>query len=87
MSIKDLRKKQEFNPMQSRLIFAGYKVDEEHVKEMLQFMGVKPTDEIVREAIGHMSANAMEFNMTNLYSFIKDKGYDKNRLDLRVKKN
>lgn len=54
---------------------------------MLQFMGVKPTDEIVREAIGHMSSNAMEFNMTNLYSFIKEKGYDKNRLDLRVKKN
>lgn len=58
MSIKDLRTKQ-FNPMQSKLIFAGYKVDEEHVKEMLQFMGVKPTDEIVREAIGFMSSNAI----------------------------
>ena len=86
MSIKDLRKNT-FNPMQSHLIFAGYKVDNEHVKEMLQFMGVKPTDEIVQEAIGFLSANAMEFNMTNLNNFIKEKGYDKNRLDLRVKKN
>ena len=45
--------------MQSKLIFAGYKVDQDHVKEMLQFMGVKPTDEIVQNAIGYMSANAI----------------------------
>lgn len=86
MDIKDLRTKS-FNPIQSKLIFAGYKIDNEHIKEMLQFMGVKPTDSIIQEAIGYMSSNAMEFNMTNLHNFIKEKGYDKNRLDLRVKKN
>ena len=86
MSIKDLRTNS-FNPMQSKLIFAGYKVDQDHIKEMLQFMGVKPTDNIIQEAIGYMSSNAMEFNMTNLHNFIQEKGYDKNRLDLRIKKN
>ena len=73
--------------MGSKLIFAGYQVDENHVKEMLQFMGVKPTKEIIQEAIGFMSGHAMEINMVNLHSFIKEKGYDKNRLDLREKKS
>ena len=86
MAIFDERKKQ-FSPIQSKLIFAGYQVNEQNVKEMLQFMGVKPTDEIVQEAIGWMSQNAMEINMINLYNFIKEKSLDKNRIDLRLKKN
>lgn len=80
-------RKSKFNPMQSKLIFAGYKVNNQNVKEMLQFMGIKPTDEIVKEAIGFMSANAMEFNMTNLHNFIMEKGYNVNRIDLREKKS
>ena len=84
--IRDERSKN-FNPIQSKLIFAGYKVNETNIKEMLQFMGVRPTTEIVQEAIGFMSANAMEINMVNLQSFIKEKGLDKNRIDLRLKKN
>ena len=85
-NIKDERSKT-FQPMQSKIITAGYKVNEQNVKEMLQFMGVRPTDEVVQEAIGFMSAHSMEINMINLHNFIKEKGYDKNRIDLREKKN
>ena len=85
MAIKDMRSQK--NIMQSKLIFAGYKVDQTSIKEMLQFLGVKPTETIVQEAIGYMSSHAMEINMMNLYNFIHDNGYDKKRLDLREKKN
>ena len=85
-NIKDERSKV-FQPMQSKIITAGYKVNEQNVKEMLQFMGIRPTDEVIQEAIGFMSAHAMEINMINLHNFIKEKGYDKNRIDLREKKN
>lgn len=82
----DNRKKSK-SIIHSHIICAGYSIDEQHVKEMLQFMGVHPTDELVKEAIGHFSAHAIEMNMTNLYEFIKEKGLNKNRIDLRVKKN
>ena len=82
----DKRKKAK-SMMQSHMIFAGYKIDTKAVEEMLQFMGVHPTEVLVQEAIGFFSAHAMEMNMTNLYSFIKEKGLDKNRIDMRVKKN
>lgn len=85
MAIKDERSKN-FQPMQGKLIFAGYKVNDTNVKEMLQYMGVRPTDQVVQEAIGYMSAHAMEINMINLHNFIKEKGYDKTRLDLRTEK-
>ena len=84
MAIRDERT---HTPMETKLIFAGYKVNDTNVKEMLQFLGVKPTNEIIQEAIGYMSGHAMEINMINLHNFIKEKGYDKNRLDLREKKS
>jgi len=84
MAIKDERT---HSAMGSKLIFAGYKVNEENIKEMLQFMGVKPTSKLIQEAIGFMSNHAMEINMINLHNFIKEKGYDKNRIDLREKKS
>ena len=86
MNIIDERT-QKFNPMGSKLIFAGYSVSESNIKEMLQFMGVRPTQEVIQEAIGYMSSHAMEINMVNLHNFIKEKGYDKTRLDLREKKS
>ena len=86
MAMSDERTKN-FNPIQSKLIFAGYKVNEQNIHEMLQFMGVRPTDELIQRAIGYMSSNAMEINMVNLYNFIKENDLDKNRIDLRLKKN
>ena len=88
MAIKDERTiRPDFNPMQGKLIFAGYPVDEPKIKEMLQFMGIRPTQEIISEAIGYMSKHAMEINMINLHNFIQEKGYDKKRIDLREKKS
>ena len=80
-------RKNRFNPMQTRLVCAGYKVNDQNIREMLQFMGIRPTDEVVKEAIGFISAHSMEMNMTNLHSFITEKGYNVNRIDLREKKN
>ena len=73
--------------MNSRIICAGYSINEKTVKEMLQFLGVMPTEEIIQEEIGYMSYNGLEFNLTNLFDFIQKNGYDKNCLDLRSKKN
>lgn len=60
--------------MKSSLIFAGYSIDEEHVKEMLQFMGVKADDDVIRDAIGFFSAHAIEFNMINLRDYLTERG-------------
>lgn len=88
MTIKDERTiSQNFKPMQGKFAFAGYPIDEAKVKEMLQFMGVRPTSTVISEAIGYMSKHAMEINMINLHNFIQEKGYDKNRIDLREKKS
>ena len=72
--------------MQTRTIIAsGYRTDEKAVQEMFQYMSIKPTKEMIQEAIGHFSANGIQLNMTNLYDYIKEKGYDKERLDMRKK--
>ena len=60
--------------MKSSLIFAGYSINEEHVKEMLQFMGVKADDDVIRDAIGFFSAHAIEFNMINLRDYLTERG-------------
>jgi len=85
--IRDERSKNNNNIIKGKFAFAGYKVDEPHVKEMLQFMGVRPTEDVIQDAIGYMSSNAMEINMTNLYNFIKERGLNKTRIDNRLKKN
>lgn len=70
-------------------ILAGYKVDEESVKEMLTLMGVNPTSEILQQAIGFLSIHSMEFNMSNLNEFLKSKNILSKKInvkDLRKKK-
>lgn len=59
--------------IKGRSIFAGYEINEENVKQMLTFMGVEPTNEMVSDAIGYLSSNAMEINMINLDTFLKEK--------------
>ena len=86
MAIKDNRTNG-FQPVQGKLIFAGYKVNEQNVKEMFQFMGVRPTKEIVEDAIGYMSSKGIEINMSGIHDYITERGLDKNRLDLRQKKS
>ena len=86
MSKLDTRRNKSTAKMQTRTIIAsGYRTDEKAVQEMFQYMSVKPTQEMIQEAIGHFSANGIPMNMTNLYAYIKEKGYDKERLDLRKK--
>ena len=72
--------------MKSSLIFAGYSIDEEHVKEMLQFMGVKADDDVIRDAIGFFSAHAIEFNMINLRDYLTERGIMK-KTAYQLKKN
>lgn len=72
--------------MKSSLIFAGYSIDEEHVKEMLQFMGVKADDDVIRDAIGFFSAHAIEFNMINLRDYLTERGIMKKTAS-QLKKN
>jgi hypothetical protein len=86
MSKLDARRNKSTAKMQTRTIIAsGYRTDEKAVQEMFQYMSVKPTQEMIQEAIGYFSANGIPMNMTNLYAYIKEKGYDKERLDLRKK--
>lgn len=87
MAIRDERTTKNCNALCGKTIVAGYKINEENIKEMLQFMGVRPTTSLIHEAIGYMSKHAMEINMINLHNFIQEKGYDKNRIDLREKKS
>ena len=68
MAIKDNRTNG-FQPVQGKLIFAGYKVNEQNVKEMFQFMGVRPTKEIVEDAIKDAKENNRTYNESNLLTF------------------
>lgn len=43
------------------------------VKEMLQMLGVEPTDEIVNEATEQFALNGDEITMNGLYEFLKTK--------------
>jgi ribosomal protein L12E/L44/L45/RPP1/RPP2 len=65
---------------------AGMQINEETVEEMLTTMGVDPDEQIVREAIGFLSSNSMEFSMENLYQFLKSKSIMSGKKDLRKKK-
>lgn len=47
--------------------------DNTSVKEMLQMMGVDPTDEMVSEAINHFALNGGNVTMETLYDFLKEK--------------
>ena len=85
MERNDLRKKTN-NPVKGNMIFAGYKVDESTVKEMLTFMGVEGNDNIIQEAIGYFSSNGMEINMVNLHEFLKSKQIMGSTIDNRLKK-
>lgn len=49
------------------------KNDNTSVTEMLQYMGVEPTTEIVTEAIGKF-ASSDGFDMHDLFMFLKEKG-------------
>lgn len=80
--MKDLRNKSSF--ILKNVKFAGYHVNEDTVKQMLTFMGVKPDEQIVQEAIGYLSSNGMEINMNNLEQFLKGKSII-SRKDLRKK--
>lgn len=86
MEKMDMRKKAN-NPVKGHMIFAGYQVDENAVREMLTFMGVPEADSLVQEAIGYFSSNGMEINMVNLHEFLKGKQVMSSRTDNRLKKN
>ena len=47
--------------------------DETSVTEMLQMMGVEPTQEIVNEAMNHFALNDNKITMEKLYDFLKQK--------------
>ena len=47
--------------------------DNTSVKEMLQMMGVNPTDEVVNELMNKFALEGNEVTMEGLYSFLKDK--------------
>ena len=47
--------------------------DNTSVKEMLQMMGVDPTDEMVNDAINHFALNGDNITMESLYDFLKEK--------------
>lgn len=65
---------------------AGLQINEESVKEILTRLGVEPDDQTVREAIGFLSSNSMEFDMENIYQFLKSKSIMSVKKDLRKKK-
>ncbi len=43
------------------------------VKEMMQMMGVEPTDEIVNDAMNYCALNGNELSMENLGNYLKQK--------------
>jgi hypothetical protein len=47
--------------------------DNTSVKEMLQMMGVNPTDEVVNELMNKFALEGNEVTMEGLYAFLKDK--------------
>ncbi len=47
--------------------------DNTSVTEMLQYMGVEPTSELVAEAVGRFASKG-GFDMSDLYGFLKEKG-------------
>jgi len=47
--------------------------DNTSVTEMLQYMGVEPTQELVAEAVDRFSPTG-GFDMNDLYGFLKEKG-------------
>lgn len=48
--------------------------DNTSVKEMLQMMGVDPTDEMVNDAMNHFALNGNAVTMETLSDFLKEKG-------------
>ena len=65
---------------------SGLAVNEENVIEMLTALGVNPDEQTVKEAIGFLSSNSMEFNMENLSQFLKNKSII-SKIDMRKKKD
>lgn len=47
--------------------------DNTSVKEMLQMMGVEPTEELINEAMNKFALNGGQITMEGLYEFLKDK--------------
>lgn len=47
--------------------------DNTSVKEMLQMMGVEPTDDIINDAMNYCALNGNEMSMDNLGNFLKQK--------------
>lgn len=82
--MEDLRKKSKLS-VKGHYLTAGLQVTEDSVKEMLTFMGVDP-EPILQEAVGYLSSNGMEINMSNLGEFLKTKQVMSNRVDTRLKK-
>ena len=63
----------------------GLAVNEDTVKQMFVTLGIKPEEILIREAIGYLSSNGMEFTMSNLYDFLQSKSIV-SIVDLRKKK-
>ena len=47
--------------------------DNTSVKEMLQMMGVEPTDDIINDAMNYCALHGNEMSMDNLGNFLKQK--------------
>lgn len=47
--------------------------DNTSVKEMLQMMGVEPTDAVVNDAMNYCALNGNELTMDNLGNYLKQK--------------
>lgn len=47
--------------------------DNTSVKEMMQMMGVEPTDEIVNDAMNYCALHGNELSMENLGNYLKQK--------------
>ena len=70
--MKDLREIQ-LTPMKGKYIKAGYEINEDSVKQMFTFLGVKHDDTLIQEAIGYFYSNSIEITMSNLASYLESK--------------
>lgn len=62
------------NMIHGRSLFASMKSDATAVKEMLQYMGVEPTDEMINDAMTHFAlTSGGDITMSGLYDFLKQK--------------
>lgn len=59
--------------------------DNTSVKEILQMLGVEPTDEVITEATNYCAMNGNDLNLENIYNFLKQKSV-MSKLQLKNKK-